>query len=216
MAVIHQTVLKPTKLELLHAWLPTRAWYAGGPAGPELVKAGGFRVDDPAGEVGIEFAVIADVSGAGEGDERVEPVTYLVPMSYRGAPLEGAEGALIGTMEHGVLGTRYAYDACHDPVAVAELAALIEGRAQAQDQQLSDVPDRNVTAVYDGEGSLCAGLKAVEDDVDGTLLTLLPGSRIRVNRVLRPGAPAGGHGHLAGAWRTPGGARVEGAFAVVE
>jgi hypothetical protein len=59
MAVIHQTHVKPTKLELLTAWLPTRPWYHG-PAEPELARAGGFRLDDPGGEVGIEFMVVTD------------------------------------------------------------------------------------------------------------------------------------------------------------
>ncbi|NUS05568.1 MAG: 1,4-alpha-glucan branching protein, partial [Nonomuraea sp.] len=126
MAVIHHTVLKPSKLELLTSWLPTRPWYAGEPV---LTKAGGFRLDDPQGEVGIEFMVVTDTS---------RPATYLVPLTYRGAPLEGAEHALVGIMEHGVLGRRWAYDGCHDPVLVAQLSALIAGRVQAQDQNHSD------------------------------------------------------------------------------
>ena len=32
MAVIHRTTLKPTKLELLTSWLPSRPWYRGAPA----------------------------------------------------------------------------------------------------------------------------------------------------------------------------------------
>jgi hypothetical protein len=51
-AIIHNTTMVPTKLELLTAWLPRQPWYLG--AGrPELARAGGFRLDDPAGEVGI-------------------------------------------------------------------------------------------------------------------------------------------------------------------
>ncbi|MEV4114634.1 hypothetical protein [Nonomuraea sp. NPDC049695] len=114
MAVIHHTALKPTKLELLTSWLPSRPWYVGGAGGPELAKAGGFRLDDPEGEVGIEFMVVTDTSGT-------HPTSYLVPLTYRGAPLDGAEHALVGTMEHGVLGRRWAYDGCHDPVLVAQL-----------------------------------------------------------------------------------------------
>lgn len=96
-SIIHRTTLKPTKLELLADWLPKQPWYQGAGT-PELTKAGGFRLDDPAGEVGIEFMAATDTSGP-------EPVTYHVPMAYRGAPLEGApDDALIGTTEHGVLG----------------------------------------------------------------------------------------------------------------
>lgn len=89
MAVIHQTTMVPGKLELLAAWLPRQDWHAGGEAsGPSLVKAGGFRLDDPAGEVGIEFMVVRDAAA--------RPVTaYLVPMTYRGSPLAGGDAALI-------------------------------------------------------------------------------------------------------------------------
>ncbi|MFF9677881.1 1,4-alpha-glucan branching protein, partial [Streptomyces eurythermus] len=131
MSVIHRTTLEPTKLELLAGWLPTRPWYHGGPEGPRLSRVGGFRLDDPKGEAGIEFMVVRDDSGDA-------PVSYLVPLTYRGAPLDGADAALLGTAEHGVLGRRWIYDACHDPVAVAELAALVEGRAEPQAQSVSD------------------------------------------------------------------------------
>ncbi|MGV9241800.1 maltokinase N-terminal cap-like domain-containing protein, partial [Streptomyces nigra] len=64
MAIIHRTTLTPTKLELLASWLPSRPWYAGSGA-PRPEKAGGFRLDDPKGEVGIEFMVITEVSAPG-------------------------------------------------------------------------------------------------------------------------------------------------------
>ena len=60
MAQIHSTTMSPTKLELLAGWLPGQSWYAGGE--PLLERSGGFRLDDPAGEVGIEFLVTADRS----------------------------------------------------------------------------------------------------------------------------------------------------------
>ena len=85
-------------------------------------------------------------------DTHPESAGYLVPMTYRGAPLDGAEHALIGTTEHGVLGQRWVYDGCHDPVLVAQLWALVEGRAQPQAQSISDTPDREVTRSYAGEG----------------------------------------------------------------
>src|SRR5690606_18798826 len=134
--------LKPNKLELLTAWLPTRPWYVGS-AVPNLSKAGGFRLDDPQGEVGIEFMVVTDTSGP-------HPATYLAPLTYRGAPLDGADHALVGTAEHGVLGQRWIYDGCHDPVLVAQLLALIQGHVQAQAQNISDAPDRDVTRSYTG------------------------------------------------------------------
>ncbi|MEV0641556.1 1,4-alpha-glucan branching protein [Streptomyces sp. NPDC050619] len=213
MAVIHRTTLKPTKLELLTAWLPSRPWYTG--AGePEPAKAGGFRLDDPQGEVGMEFMAIGDTSGA-------HPVTYLVPLTYRGAPLDGAEHALVGTMEHGVLGRRWAYDGCHDPVLLAQLLALIEGRVQAQAQSVSDTPDRDVTRSFAGAGPVPSGVLSATDDEEGTELSLPEGGTLRLQRVLRPapdGAPLlppGATGHVAGSWDTPDGARASGLFVVL-
>jgi len=54
MAVVHRTTLSPSKLELLSAWLPAQEWFRSGDT-LDLVRAGGFRLDDPAGEVGMEF-----------------------------------------------------------------------------------------------------------------------------------------------------------------
>ncbi|MBQ1089300.1 1,4-alpha-glucan branching protein [Streptomyces sp. B93] len=213
MAVIHDTTLRPTKLELLTSWLPTRPWYQRGAAGPQLAKAGGFRLDDPEGEVGIEFMVVTDTSSA-------DPTTYLVPLTYRGAPLAGAAHALVGTMDHGVLGRRWAYDACHDRVAMAQLLALIEGRAQAQDQNLSDVPDREVTASCTGAGPLREPV-TVTDDPDGTVLATPHGPALRLHRVLRPAdttpllAPQDTVGHVTGCWQTPNGTRARAVFAVL-
>ncbi|OKI20103.1 1,4-alpha-glucan branching protein [Streptomyces sp. CB03911] len=216
MAVIHRTALKPTKLELLSSWLPARPWYLGGAGGPDLAKAGGFRLDDPQGEVGIEFMVITDTSGA-------RPATYLVPLTYRGAPLDGAEHALVGTMEHGVLGRRWAYDGCHDPVLVGQLTALIEGRVQAQDQSTSDLPDPEVTRSYAGDGLLPADFTAgpATDHRKGTDLITPHGTVLRLHRALRPVPddepllPAGATGHVAGPWMTPEGTRARGLFAVL-
>lgn len=215
MAVIHATTVKPTKLELLTAWLPSRPWYGGGAGGPELAKAGGFRLDDPQGEVGIEFMVVTDASGT-------DPVTYLLPLTYRGAPLDGAEHALVGTMEHGVLGRRWAYDGCHDPVMVAQLLALIEGRVQAQAQSTSDTPDHEITRSHTGDGPLLTDhATTATDDAEGTALDVARGTTLRLHRVLRPtpedpsALPRTAAGHVAGPWRLPDGTRVRGLFAVL-
>ncbi|MFJ6407632.1 1,4-alpha-glucan branching protein [Streptomyces hydrogenans] len=189
MAQIHRTTMTPTKLELIADWLPTRAWYTGVADGPRPVRAGGFRLDDPEGEVGIEFMVVAD----GEGPEAV---AYLVPMTYRGKPLDGAEHALIGTSEHGVLGTRWIYDGAHDPVLVRELTALLDGRAVPQQQSVSDAVDETVVV------AAVPGLRAAgpAEAVDGGEHTEVPvradgdaGALVlRVHRVLRPGDAADG------------------------
>lgn len=119
MAIIHAADLQPTKLELLEAWLPHQSWFPQpGTAAlrrtAELSKVGSYRFDDPAGEVGMETMIVS-AGGA----------TVQVPLSYRAEPLAGAEAWLIGTMQHSVLGTRWVYDACADPVYMAALAAGI-------------------------------------------------------------------------------------------
>jgi hypothetical protein len=136
MAIVHQTTLTPSKLELIADWLPHQAWYVGAPV-PVLGRAGGFRLDDPAGDVGIEVIVVVD----GSGDQ---PEYYLVPLTYRGAPVAGMESALLGTTEHGVLGTRWIYDAVGDPVFMSQLTALARGEAQAQHQTESNALEPRV------------------------------------------------------------------------
>jgi Maltokinase N-terminal cap domain len=113
MALIHQATLRPSKQELVAAWLPARKWYTG-PTG-EVERVATFRFDDPAGEVGIETMLIRVADG---------PV-FQVPLTYRGAPLPGADAWLLDTSEHSVLGKRWIYDATADPVYAAALAGAI-------------------------------------------------------------------------------------------
>ncbi|WP_328733903.1 maltokinase N-terminal cap-like domain-containing protein [Streptomyces bobili] len=189
MASIHHTTMAPTKLELLTDWLPKQTWYVGDAETPELVKAGGFRLDDPEGTVGIEFMVVVDATVQ-------EPVAYLVPMGYRGAALEGVPGeALIGTSEHGVLGTRWIYDGVHDPVVMAQLGALLRGEAMPQHQSESDTPDPTVTVHGTGP----------DDRLD-----------VQVNRVLRQAEAAqGSSGQLVAGWTWPNGTTARGVLAAV-
>ena len=117
MAEILKTTLSPTKLELIAGWMGRQRWYATKGHEPRLRRLGGYRLDDPLDEVGIETIIVLDEGGP-------EPVVYQVPLTYRGAPLPVAQSGLIGTMEHGILGTRYVYDGPRDPVVVARLALL--------------------------------------------------------------------------------------------
>ncbi|MFJ7270043.1 1,4-alpha-glucan branching protein [Streptomyces sp. NPDC099050] len=213
MAMIYKTTMKPGKTELLTAWLPTRPWYASTGQAPELDRSGGFRLDDPEGEVGIEFMVLTDHSGGRE-------TSYLLPLTYRGAPLDGAEAALVGTSEHGVLGTRWIYDGAHDPVLVGQLLALIQGRAVAQDQCDSGTTDPSVTAWCAGPGlpEALQGRPEVTDTVRGTEVRL-PGAPVLVlTRVLRPGDSgpqdaSAAVGRLTAGWTTLDGAAYRGVFA---
>lgn len=93
----HGTTLRPSKLELLTAWISSQRWYAAKGCTPQLTRLAAWRLGDPAGEVGIETHIMRDIGGP-------EPVVYQVPTTYRGAPDPALAHALIGTMEHGVLG----------------------------------------------------------------------------------------------------------------
>ncbi|MFJ9040300.1 1,4-alpha-glucan branching protein [Streptomyces sp. NPDC102406] len=187
MSIIHHTTLKPTKLELLTDWLPGQPWYEGSGT-PELTKAGGFRLDDPAGEVGIEFLAVTDGSGG-------RPVTYLAPLTYRGAPLPDApRGALVGTLVHGVLGERWVYDGAQDPVSRAQLTALLKGEVPAHAQSVDGALDPSVHARLDA-------------DATGTP---------EIVRVLEPGEAAPGTpGHISAEWRQADGNTVRGVFVTV-
>ena len=218
MAVVHDTTMSPGKLELLAAWLPAQPWYLDGGRAPVLAKAGGFRLDDPHGEVGIEFMVVTD----GSGDEAT---AYQVPLTYRAGALAGAGAGLIGTSEHGVLGHRWIYDGTRDPVLVAQLIALLQGTAEPQAQNVSSTPDPAVTVQLMGDGSLRVTGPAVAADgpsatdlrvqtasADGTRRGQLT---VRVNRILRPAGGVDQPG-LSAPWRLPGGSRVRGILATAD
>jgi Maltokinase N-terminal cap domain len=205
MAVVHHTTLRPSKLELLATWLPSQPWYATTGHEPELARAGGFRLDDPGGAVGLEFMVVTDSSGA-------EPASYLVPLSYRGSPLDGAGAALIGEAEHGVLGRRWIYDGTRDPVLIEQLIALIQGTTQAQAQSVSNTPDPSVVTHLDGAGLDGAGLDSAGLDA----------SELHIIRRLEPQqAPADldapdVRGYVQAGWTLPDGSTVRGSLVFVD
>ncbi len=204
MAFIHDTTLTPGKLALIAPWLPAQPWFRG-ERDPELTKAGGFRLDDPAGEVGIEFLVATD-----------GPSAYHVPMTYRAAPLAGADAALIGNTEHGVLGRRWVYDAVHDPVFVTSVLALLRGDAQAQQQSISDTRDDTVTALCADFEQEAADPAVTGDGPAGTDVRVCPGLVLRVRRVLGGGdAVPDDLGSVSACWRGTDGAEQRDVFAVL-
>lgn len=113
MSLIYNTTLSPSKYELLAAWLPSRLWFVGDAA--LLEPVGAYRFDDPDGEVGFEGHLFT------AGDDTV----YHLPLSYRGGPLDGGNAFLAGTLEHGVLGERWVYEAIGDPVFRAVIGGVI-------------------------------------------------------------------------------------------
>lgn len=112
-AEIHpEATLTPSKLDLLAAWLPGQSWFEGD--GSDLTWIASYRFVDPDDEVGIETILVGSAG-----------VTYQVPLTYRPEPLGEAAAALLGTIEHSVLGTRWVYDAIADPVYLVELMRVI-------------------------------------------------------------------------------------------
>lgn len=194
MALLHQAELKPTKLELLAAWLPGRSWYSG-PAG-ELTRVAGFRFDDPEGEVGVETILVR----AGDG-----PIVQ-VPLTYRGAPLPDAEAFLVGTTDHSVLGPRWVYDACGDPVYANVLATVIRtGGGQAEEfiDMNGELVPRTTPMVVAGSGT-DATAPAVRiarvDDGDPTLI-VTDGPALSIPRILNGTVAATEAGlTLTGTW----------------
>lgn len=132
--------MSPTKHELLTSWLPMQPWWPTGAEVPEFEAS--FRLDDPAGEVGIETFLLRIGSG-----------TVQVPMTYRSAPR--VEGELIGEAEHSALGHRWVYLGTSDAVYVsATTAAIREGSGQVSLWAPDGSPvTRRTTATVRGSGA---------------------------------------------------------------
>jgi hypothetical protein len=202
MALLHTSEIRPSKLELVQAWAPTRPWFPGA-ADAEIARVGAFRFDDPEGEVGVETLLVRVGDGA----------VVQIPLTYRGAPLEGAEAHLITTMEHSVLGDRWVYDGAGDPVYVATTAtAVLTGGTQAELLVASSGSDelvrREPTALVAGSGSEESTVPApaatgIETRDEGDV-TLVEGGGIRlaIARVVSATtlAPFVGAETLAGTW----------------
>src|SRR6478609_1972997 len=132
--------LSPSKLELVQGWMGAQRWYAAKGQQPKLRRLASWRLDDPEGEVGVETLIVADESGP-------EPIVYQVPLTYRGEPLGSADHALLGTMEHSVLGRRWVYDGPHDPVYAAQMLEMGQGRARAASSKVSGAVEESVAGV---------------------------------------------------------------------
>ncbi|HWS39117.1 MAG TPA: hypothetical protein VN408_41040 [Actinoplanes sp.] len=203
MALLHKATIVPSKLELLNHWLPTRPW-AEGAGNVERVAAG--RFDDPAGAVGIETLILR------AGDGRL----LHVPLTYRDAPLDGAEQWLVGTTEHSVLGARWVYDAVGDPVYVAQLLDVIRsgGREAVEEfevdgERQSRVPDLALRGSGIPAGSVrAAGAAGAAGSVDavGSVGSVTDGDPVVIAlgdaelTVIRVPGPVPPGETLTGAW----------------
>ncbi|MCU1635934.1 MAG: putative maltokinase [Cryobacterium sp.] len=103
-------------LDLMAEWVPAQRWFASKGRAPALRQIGGWEM--PSQGVRVRTHLLMDHSGA-------LPTLYQVPVTERVVPLEGAEGALIGTLTDEQGDLRYLYDGPHDPAYARGLLRLI-------------------------------------------------------------------------------------------
>lgn len=119
MGLFHVATSKPTKIDLVTNWLPTQPWAPVGDSRVEVL--GSCHFDDPEGDVGMQLFILS-----------VADTVLHVPLTYRAAALGDAEDALLGTIEHSVLGVRYIYDGLRDDTFIRSLVgATLTGQGNA-------------------------------------------------------------------------------------
>ncbi|RUQ07411.1 hypothetical protein [Curtobacterium sp. HSID17257] len=167
MAVIHRAELRPSKAEALAAWLPAQPW-SGLTAGAAVEVVTRFRFDDPEGEVGVEEIIVRTPEGR----------LLHTPLTYRGAPLDGARGSLVCEMHHSVLGQRWVYDAVADPVYADVLRRAIATGGHEAELERADGSgrlDKEGTAVGSGSAPDSPTVTSVAASTDGTETTVRTG-----------------------------------------
>jgi hypothetical protein len=197
MAKLHVATLSPSKPELLTQWLANDP-YVGDRVAGGLEVLGAYRFDDPAGDVGLECHLL----GCGDG------TVLHVPVSYRAAAEPSLADHQVGSLEHSVLGTRWVYDGCADPVFVGELLRTMHtGDTQVElvvhtdDGPVIREPNAEVT----GTGSAAAAptIESVAMSRHEAGATVEVGAAsVEVRRVLDLGADSADGVALLGTWTT--------------
>jgi hypothetical protein len=195
MAIIHDATLRPSKLEMIAGWLPTQPWFVGEQVAA-FAQVGAFRFDDPAGEVGVQVILVRQGDG----------LIHQVPLTYRSAPLADSEG-FIAEMEHSVLGPRYVYDGCHDPIFLGQLVDTVLTGGREVDE-IVEVDGKTITLPKSmhvrGSGAVSAAVPAlptVPVEQVGSVAVMRSGAvEITVARVLDGGIDANGAATLIGDW----------------
>jgi hypothetical protein len=202
MGLVHEATVTPSKQELVADWLPSRPW---APDCEITGKVGEYRLDDPVGDVGVE-TILFTVS---------DSTLVQVPLTYRSSPLAGADDFLVGTADHSVLGKRWVYDGCGDPVWASTLVtAILTGGSQSQ-MYLErvggrlDIPPRVEVRGSGEQGASVPAITAIDSVADRGSTTVVTcgdlelviarivGSPFEVDSTLR-GSWKGGEGVLAG------------------
>lgn len=191
MGLVHRTAtITPTKQELVESWLPSRPWADGRSIAEKIAE---YRFDDPAGEVGVETILWRADDGS----------VLQTPLTYRAAPLDAAEEHLIGTAEHSVLGTRWVYDGCGDPMWASTLStAILTGGTQAQmviehEGAMVDVPPR-MRVRGSGSAQTAPEVTSVDSVHDDGPLTRVVAGSVVLTLARLVGTPVDGEVTLSG------------------
>jgi hypothetical protein len=191
MGIVHRATLSPSKQEIVEGWLPSRGWARGRTIAEKVAE---YRLDDPDGEVGVETILWRLDDGA----------VVQTPLTYRAEPLVSAEEHLIATTQHSVLGERWVYDGCGDPVWASTLAAaIVTGGGQSpmyfedDDGVRVDIPARMQVR---GSGSEASGpvVTAVDDTSDEGAVTTVRAGDVELALARVVGAHVGEGPHLSG------------------
>ena len=192
MGLVYATAtIDPSKQELVEAWLPAQSWASGARS---VEKVAEYRFDDPEGEVGVETIVWRTPEGA----------LLQVPFTYRAAALEGAEEFLVGTSQHSVLGPRWIYDGCGDPVwAAAVTSAILTGGTQAQmvverDGRRLDVPPRLPVRGSGSPHASVPAISSVESVAEDGPVTVVTAGPLTISLARVVGTPLAGDATLTG------------------
>jgi hypothetical protein len=194
MGLVYDATLTPTKQELVAGWLPSRPWAQG----QEITgKVGEYRLDDPAGDVGVETILLT----------MADSTVVQVPLTYRSAPLEGADDFLVGTSDHSVLGRRWVYDGCGDPIWAATLAtAILTGATQSQmylerDGRRLDIPPRVEVRGSGETGVAVPAITKIDSVADQGATTVVTCGNVDIVIARVVGSPFEAASTLRGTWK---------------
>ena len=160
--------LSPTKIELVPGWMARAALVRRARASsPRLRAARRLAPRRP------RRARWASRRSSSPTRPAPEPVVYQVPLTYRGEPLGGADHALVGTMEHSVLGTplglrRPARPGLRRAAARARSRAGCRPRRRRRPARSSDVRRRRAAAAAGAPRCTCARSRVLSGEQSNT------------------------------------------------
>ncbi len=126
--------------DFLGDWMARQRWYANKGAKPTLEQIGSWSfaaASSPNELDGVDLVTHLVIDHAVG-----KPVLYQVPLSYRVTPLQGADHAIVGTLDDG----RTVYDGPHDPAWALSMLAMIVDDAEGTGDQVNVAGRRSANA----------------------------------------------------------------------